>query len=67
MSGTTNFRAAYLALDNDDARRGFMEMHMAAAEGLPGGAWIGFMEEALGDDWVEELDRLGLWDKGLAP
>ena len=66
MRYTTNFRAAYLALDNDDARRGFMEMHMAAAEDLPDAAWGAFMEDALGYGWVRELDRLGLLDEGGA-
>lgn len=49
----------YLALTHDVEREAFIECALACAEDFPDGAFCAYMQEALGDDWAEELERLG--------
>lgn len=56
----TELRAAYEGLHNDDERRGFLEAALHHLEDAGDGAFVGALTEILGEDWPDELERLGL-------
>lgn len=58
--GLSDLAIRYRSLNNDDLKRGFLDAAIESVKDQSDGVFVGLMQEILGDDWVDELARLGL-------